>query len=128
MLEHVLQGQLDQAGVYRSAGDLAEVGRRSVVQSWISKLRVIEEVEKLRAELQHGVFVNTSYPSRLRHVSVEIKLAWAQHDSHARVAVPGAARSRDARGGADDRRAGESGRVDITRPTTRAAEPGPHPP
>ena len=67
------------------------VGHRrdaDALRAGVAELGMIEQVEELRAELQHGVFVNAAHASALAERDVELDLARSQQRSDAGVAQP----------------------------------------
>src|ERR1700691_3700273 len=81
VLENIFQRELHDTGSNRCARDHTEctvgyaVGKR---RTRIQKLRVIEGIEELRAELQICVFPESSNSSVLHEGKVPVKLAGAK--------------------------------------------------
>src|ERR1019366_8466198 len=83
--ECVLQRKLHDPGIDRGASDLPEVSRRRNGQApGVTELRVIEQIEEFRPELQ-GVFFPDA--SSFDQRSIKVELAGAKEDTDSGVAI-----------------------------------------
>src|SRR5580698_2231334 len=88
VLEHELQTKLDNAWIGRSAGDHAECIGRALLQAWIHKLRMVQDIEEVRSEL-NGVLLRNL--GGLHERSVPVDIARAENDYETGIAIECAA-------------------------------------
>jgi len=86
-LKHVLQSQLHQPWIHRQTSDLPEIPSANIIRNRrhpnplrprVPELRMVEQVEELRAELQLSVLMNPAHARALPQSHVEVELARPQ--------------------------------------------------
>src|SRR6266571_754523 len=90
--EHILQRKLDDARISRCRGDRSKGSRHTSIQCRVGKLRGIERVKELRAELHGMPFAD---PRELGKSDIPIELARTEQDTNAGVAELGWQRAKE---------------------------------
>src|SRR5262249_402183 len=85
-LELVLERKLDQTRIDRGGRNPAEVRRLSQIQPRRNgKLRMVERVIELRAELQGRIFAQPTHSEQLRQADVPVVLSGTENNSLAGI-------------------------------------------